>query len=78
MDELQRRVYDLQLSVIREVTGHDSIEARQWADDAMDEAFEVSPRAYLLRIYLDEILKKAPRSRELIEKVESIKQMIAG
>lgn len=77
MEHLQRLVYDLQLTVIREVSGHDALTVAGWAEDAMEEAFAEAPRMPLMQIYLDEILKRAPRSREIVEKIEIIKQYIA-
>ena len=44
----------------------------------MDEVFNEIPKKYLLQIYLDEILKKAPYSARIQEKVETIKQLLGS
>jgi len=77
-DQLQRLVYDLQRTVIREVTGHDALIAADWAEDAMEETFVDTPRSSVLRIYLDEIHKRAPHSREIVEIIETIKHLIVS
>lgn len=49
MDELQRLAFDLQLMVLREVTGHDADAAAMWTDELVDETFAEKPRLRLLR-----------------------------
>ena len=77
MDELQQLAVDLQLTVMREVTGHDAISAWEWVDDLVEEAFMEVPRPLYLRIFLDEVQKRASRSREILDKIEAIKKLLA-
>jgi len=76
MDELQRLVTELEMSVLCEVTGHDASTAAMWAEQLVDEAFAEQPRLLLLRIYIDEIEKKATRARDLRDKIEAVRQAI--
>ncbi|KAB8049585.1 hypothetical protein GCN78_16980 [Janthinobacterium rivuli] len=76
MDELQRLVTELEMMVLREVTGHDADTAAMWAEELVDEAFAEQPRLPLLRIYVNEIEKKATRARALRDLIESVRQAI--
>lgn len=76
MDELQCLVFDLQMMVLREVTGHDADAAAMWANELADEVFAEKPRLPLLRIYLDEIEKKATRARDLRDQIEAVRRAI--
>lgn len=66
----------LQLAVTNEVRGHNAIDAADWADEVLEETFADSPRSRYLRIYLDEVEKRAPRSYEVLANVESIKNFL--
>lgn len=76
MDELQRLVTELEMLVLRDVTGHDASTAAMWAEQLVGEAFAEQPRLLLLRIYIDEIEKKATRARDLRDKIEAVRQAI--
>lgn len=76
MDELQRLACDLQKLVLREVTGHDADAAAMWVDELVDETFAEKPRLPLLRVYLDEIEKKATRARDLRDQIEAVRREI--
>lgn len=78
MDQLQRLASELQAAVLREVTGHDASAAARWADELVEETFSEVPRLFILRIYLDEIQKKAPRSSAFADKIEIIRNMISS
>jgi hypothetical protein len=76
MDELQRLASDLQMLVLREVTGHDADTAAMWANELVEETFAEKPRLPLLRVYLDEIEKKATRARALRDQIEAVRRAI--
>jgi hypothetical protein len=76
MNELQKMAVQLQLTVTMVVRGHNAIEAADWADEVVEEAFAESPRCRYLRIYLDEVEKRAPRSHEVLANIESIKHLL--
>ncbi|GAA5013042.1 hypothetical protein GCM10025794_01250 [Massilia kyonggiensis] len=76
MDQLQCLASDLKLAVLREVTGHNAVATARWVDDLVEETFSEAPRLFILRIFLDEIQKKAPPSHALAEKIEVIKRMV--
>ena len=76
MDELQRLATELEMMVLREVTGHDADTAAMWAEELVDEAFAEQPRLPLLRIYVNEIEKKATRVRALRDRIEAVRQAI--
>lgn len=76
MDELQRLASDLQMLVLREVTGHDADTAAMWANKLVEETFAEKPRPPLLRVYLDEIEKKATRARALRDQIEAVRRAI--
>jgi len=76
MDELQKMAFKLQLAVTNEVSGHNAIDAAGWADEVVEEASAESPRSRYLRIYLDEVEKRTPRSHEVLANIESIKQWL--
>lgn len=66
----------LQLAVSNEVMGHNAIGAADWAEEVLEETFADYPRFRYLRIYLDEVEKRAPRSYEVLANVESIKNFL--
>jgi hypothetical protein len=47
-----------------------------WAAQLVGEAFAEQPRLLLLRIYIDEVEKKATRARDLGNKIEAVRQAI--
>lgn len=66
----------LQLAITNEVRGHNAIEAAEWVDEVVEEAFSDSPRSIYLKIYLDEVEKRASRSHEILGYIESIKNWL--
>jgi hypothetical protein len=47
-----------------------------WADELVGETFAEKPQLPLLRIYLDEIEKKATRARDLRNQIEAVRMAI--
>lgn len=76
MDDLQRLATNLQTIVLREILGHDADVAAMWAEELVDEAYAEQPRLPLLRIYVEEIEKKATRARDLRDQIEAFRQAL--
>jgi len=75
-DQLQAMLRDLQGLVWQHVTAIDAPAALQWMEDALDEAYSDVPRASLVKIFLAEIRKKAPRSLQIGESIDAIEQLL--
>lgn len=75
-DQLQAMLQDLQVLVVKHVSAMDAPAAEQWMEDALDEAYSEAPRPAMLRIFLGEIRKKAPRSAEIGGGIDAIELLL--
>jgi len=75
-DQLQAMLQNLQGLVLQHVTALDAPAAEQWMEDALDEAYSGAPRPSMVKIFLAEIRKKAPRSHQIGESIDAIEQLL--
>jgi hypothetical protein len=77
VNEIQQLVLALQQTVIRQASVHDAEAAYSWMDEVVEEAFADIPRTLILAILLDEVRKKMTLSREVADRIDEIKQVLA-
>lgn len=74
--QVQKLLFELQEHWHAEEIGHDTWIAMGWLDDAVDEAFLHFPRVFHLRIFMHEVEKRAPRSREIRDRIDIILSLL--
>lgn len=75
-ERIQKLLHELQESWRSEEVGFDTWIAMGWLDDALDEAFSDFPRVFHLRIFINEVEKRAPRSREIRDRIDLILSLL--